>query len=165
MRIFLRESICFTYLTITVTLPPTIRGHNMIFNISLGSGNITSHETRTIKYRTQNISHPWLVSLLCSLALFMRVIISDHGGNLHSLHFTEDQVSSVAPDLGCGVGLDNLGMKSIFDLSFTFSLIVLRRKLKVNIYHGYHGYRNSVTLSMTFLIPRRQASCNFKILE
>ena len=71
-----RESICFTYLTITVTLPPTIRGHKMIFNISLGSGNITSHETRTIKYRTQNISHPAMVTRV--IVVFARSLHASH---------------------------------------------------------------------------------------
>ena len=57
IRIYKSESICFTYLAITVTLPPTIHSHKMIFNISLGSGNITSHETHTIKWLRQNIWH------------------------------------------------------------------------------------------------------------
>ena len=88
-----------------MTLPPTIHSHKMIFNISLGSGNITSHETHTIKWLRQNISdtkisHPRSWSLLCSLlAGLLRVIISDHWGNLHSLHFTEDKCHpSVATD-------------------------------------------------------------------
>ena len=97
LEIWKMESICFTYLTITVTLPPTIHSHKMIFNISLGSGNITSHETHTIKWLRQNISDtkispiPARVIVVFTARCWVRVIISDHWANLHSLHFIEDK--------------------------------------------------------------------------